>query len=72
MSSLLIKNIPENLLEKLKEQAELNHRSLDKQVLFILEKALIKSLIGPLPPPFKTRKRLTAVWVSKAIKWGRK
>jgi plasmid stability protein len=72
MSSLLIKNMPETLREKLKQQAELNHRSMNKQVVSILEQALMKPGIGPLPPPVKTRTRLTAAWVSKAIKQSRK
>jgi len=72
ISSLLIKNIPENLREKLKQQAEIHHRSMNKQVVSILEQALMKPGIGPLPTPVKTKTRLNAAWVSKAIKWGRK
>jgi plasmid stability protein len=71
MSSLLIKNIPENLIGKLKEQAELHHRSLEKQVLFILKQTFMKPGIGPLPAPVKTRTRLTTAWITKAKKWGR-
>jgi plasmid stability protein len=71
MSSLLIKNIPENLREKLKEQAELNHRSMNKQVVSILEEALKKPGMGKLPPPVKLKFRPTDAWINKAKRWGR-
>ncbi len=71
MASLLIKNVPENIKKKLKEEAEIHHRSVNKQAVFILEKALGGSAIGPLPRPVKTRTRLTAAWVTRAKKWGR-
>lgn len=71
MASLLLKNIPEEIKKKLKKQAEVNHRSVNKQVVVILERALTGSAIGPLPPPVKTRTRLSAEWVVKATKWGR-
>jgi plasmid stability protein len=71
MASLLIKNISEELKKKLKEQAEINHCSINKQVVLILERALTGSAIGPFPSPVKTRSRLSAEWVVKATKWGR-
>lgn len=37
MGSLNIKNIPEKTRELLKKQAEINHRSLNQEVLHILE-----------------------------------
>ena len=72
MSSLLIKNIPENLRKKLKAQAELNHRSMNKQVVSILEQALERPGIGRLPPPVKLKFRPTNEWLDKAKRWGRK
>ena len=71
MSSLLLKNIPETIHEKLKERAALNHRSMNKQAMSILEEALLKPSIGSLPSPVKTRTHLSAAWVTKAKKWGR-
>jgi plasmid stability protein len=71
MSSLLIKNIPENLRKKLKEQAELNHRSMNKQVVSILEKALEKPSTDQLPPPVKLKFCPTNEWLNKAKRWGR-
>lgn len=71
MSSLLIKNIPENLRKKLKEQAELNHRSMNKQAVSILEQALERPVIGSLPLPVKAKVFITDKWLNKAKKEGR-
>ncbi len=40
MTSLTVKNIPPIIYERLKMQAENNRRSLNSEVIFILEKAL--------------------------------
>jgi plasmid stability protein len=37
MSTLVIKNLPEDLHEKLKEQAKRNHRSVTKEVVSLIE-----------------------------------
>lgn len=71
MASLLIKNIPENLRKKLKEQAELNHRSMNKQVVSILEQALERKGIGIFPAPVKAKVFITEKWLNKAKKEGR-
>ncbi len=71
MSTLLLKNVPEEVKKRLKEQAELNHRSVNKEAIARLEQSLARPGIGPLPPPVRTRTRLTAEWVTRATKWGR-
>ncbi len=71
MASLLIKNIPEDLRKKLKEEAELHHRSMNKEAVALLEQVLSRPRIGPLPPPFKAKVRFSSDWVTKATKWGR-
>lgn len=40
MASLTLENIPESLLESLRERAEANRRSLTQEVLHLLESAL--------------------------------
>jgi plasmid stability protein len=37
MKSLVIKNVPEELHARLKRNAQLNHRSLNKEVIAVLE-----------------------------------
>ena len=71
MSSLLIKNIPDDLKKKLKEQAELNHRSMNKQVVSLLEQAVARPSVASLPPPIKLKFRPTDAWLDKAKRWGR-
>ncbi len=71
MSTLLLKNVPEELKQKLKERAELNHRSLNKEAIVRLEQSVARPGIGPLPPPIKTRTRLTTAWLNKAKRLGR-
>jgi plasmid stability protein len=71
MSSLLIKNIPEHLRKKLKEQAERNHRSMNKQVVSILEQALERPDISRLPLPVKAKMFITDKWLNRAKKEGR-
>lgn len=41
MANLTIKNIPEDLYQKLKQRAELNRRSMNAEVLVCLEETLI-------------------------------
>lgn len=40
MSSLTIKNIPENILNKLKQRAKLNRRSLNSEIIKNLEETV--------------------------------
>ena len=40
MASLTLKNIPDPLLERLRERAESDRRSLTQELLFLLEEAL--------------------------------
>ena|SRR5438105_4376599 len=49
MLSILIENVPATLHRQLKKQAELHHRSMNREIIAVLESAV------PLPP----RKKLT-------------
>jgi plasmid stability protein len=43
MATLTIKNVPENLHERLKERAERNRRSMNSEAIWILEQVLTPS-----------------------------
>lgn len=43
MASLTLKNIPEPLLDKLRDRASSDRRSLNQEVLYLLEEALWRS-----------------------------
>lgn len=47
MTTLTIKNIPEQLYKELKNQALINHRSLNSEVIVSLERAVHKHTISP-------------------------
>jgi len=56
MSTLVIKNLPEGLHARLKEQAQRNHRSVTKEVVSLIESALEAPRQPPtLSPPLKLK-----------------
>ena len=50
MTALVIKNLPEDVLDRLKERAKANHRSLTKEAI-----VLLSSGVGPATPPPRAR-----------------
>ncbi len=46
MTALVIKNLPDDVLDRLKERAKANHRSLAKEAI-----VLLSSAVGPATPP---------------------
>ena len=70
MASILIKDIPPDLHERLREAAGRDHRSLSKEVVALLEAALA---VGPseLPPAIRASFPLDGNWLETAIAEGR-
>ena len=69
MASILIKDIPTELHERLRQAALRDHRSLNKEVIALLEEAL-----GPpavLPPLIQGTFALTPDWLERALSEGR-
>jgi hypothetical protein len=73
MPGLVIKDLPENLHRKLKAQAIRHHRSMTKEVLAVLERALNEEDRAQtvVPPPFKGRFSLTDEFIGHARREGR-
>lgn len=73
MSDLLIKNVPEVLRRRLKEDAKKHHRSMSGEVLALLEKSLLGEghAVPPLEKPFTLPIRLTDRLLDKAKREGR-
>lgn len=72
MPGLVIKNLPTKLHRKLKERAARNQRSMTREVLVVLERALSEELPPPEPPPpFKGRFALTNQFIAQARRTGR-
>lgn len=72
MASILLKEVPVSLHERLKEEAAAHRRSMNQHALVLLEQALggaprpIK-----LPPPIKTGRKWSAKEIRDAVRAGR-
>ncbi len=73
MSTLVIKNLPEDVHARLREQAERNRRSVTKEAVMLLEQGLAAPRRAPvLPPPIKLKGgRLTTAQIEAWIAEGR-
>jgi plasmid stability protein len=69
MASILIKDIPIDLHERLRQAAQRDHRSLNKEVIALLEEALSPPTV--LPPPIQGAFALTPGWLERAVAEGR-
>lgn len=57
MTALVIKNLPDDVLTRLKDRAKANHRSLTKEAIVLLSDGVAQALPHarvrePLPPPY--------------------
>jgi len=71
MASVLIKNLPDELHRALKQRAERHHRSLNKELISIIETAIHRPERGELPEPIQLRKPLTQQMLDEAREEGR-
>ena len=72
MAALLIKNVPTNLHNKLKEIAVRHHRSMTQEALVLLEEAVDRSsVVGEFGAPLKGRFKLNQNFINRAKQRGR-
>lgn len=71
MPGIVVRDLPDVLHERLKEEARRHHRSMSKEVIAILEDALGWSTERTYPPPVKLAFPLTDEFLNKAKRWGR-
>ena len=71
MSALLIKNMPPPLHQRLRQRAAAHHRSMNREVIAILERELERPAAAELPPPVKTLKPIDQAWVVQVIRDAR-
>ena len=73
MSTLVIKNLPDALHARLKDQAERNRRSVTQEAISLIESGIVLPRVAPtLPPPVKLKGGpLTTVDIDAAIDEGR-
>ena len=56
MSTLVIKNLPDALHTRLKDQAQRNRRSVTQEAISLIESGVVLPRVAPpLPPPIKLR-----------------
>ena len=71
MPSLVIKNLPEEVHRKLKQQASRHHRSMTKEAIAILIEGLARPAVQDEPAPYKGRFPLTDEFIDAAKRVGR-
>ena len=76
MPTLVVKNLPEPLHERLKAQAQLHHRSMNKEVIALIEQGILappsRAAQRPLPPLVRlSTGPVTTEWIEAAIAEGR-
>ena len=71
MSALLIKNMPPPLHERLRQRAAAHHRSMNREVIAILERELERTAAAELPPPVKSLKPVDHEWIVQTIRDAR-
>ena len=71
MAALLIKNLPRVLHERLRRRAAEHHRSMNREVIAILEKEIGAPEAPELPPPVKGMKPVDGEWVVQIIRDAR-
>jgi hypothetical protein len=73
MATLLLRNLPDDLYQRLKQRALQNHRSLASEALALLENALAPQNhpAGGFPQPFVGRSPLTDELLNEARQTGR-
>lgn len=80
MSTLVVKNLPEQLHARLKAQAQEHHRSITKEAIALIEQGLLaprtaasRADAPPLPPLVRLPGGpLTTEWIEAAIADGRR
>ena len=77
MPTLVVKNLPQPLHERLKAQAQQHHRSMTKEVVALIEQGLLAprsalAPVRPLPPLVRlSTGPVTPEWIAAAIADGR-
>ena len=71
MAAVLIKDVPAEVHEWLKDEAQRNRRSMTQQVIVLFEERMRKFKAVHFGAPVTTRTPLTAAFIDRAKKDGR-
>lgn len=71
MAALLIKNMPPHLHDSLRQRAAIHHRSMNREVIAILERELEHPAVQELPEPVRGLKEVDHQVIVNAIRRAR-
>jgi len=71
MASLLIKDVPREVHEWLKREADRNRRSMTQQAIVVFEERMLRFQPVKFPSPLRTRTLLTKEFIDQAKREGR-
>jgi plasmid stability protein len=71
MSAVVIRDLPPALHQRLRIEAQRHHRSMNGEVIAILEKELGTTRPVELPPPVKGIKPVDPQWIVRVIREAR-
>jgi plasmid stability protein len=71
MPAFLVKDLPPVLHERLRQEATRHHRSMNREVIAILEKELAVARPVELPTPVKPLVPVNGRWIADAIRKAR-
>lgn len=71
MSAVVVRDLPPVLHQRLKQEAERHHRSMNREIIAILEKEMGAARPVELPPPVKPLVPVDGRWIADAIRKAR-
>lgn len=71
MSAIVVRDLPPALHQRLKAEAARHHRSMNREIIAILEREVGASAVMELPPPVKGLKPVDGEWIVKVIRDAR-
>ena len=71
MSAVVVRDLPPALHQKLKAEAARHHRSMNREIIAILEKEIGTTRTVALPPLVKPRVPVDGRWIADAIRKAR-
>ncbi len=71
MSAVVVRDLPPVLHQRLKQAAERNHRSMNREIIAILERELQTPAPEDLPPPVSGKRPADPEWIVRVIREAR-
>jgi len=69
--AIVVRDLPPAIHQRLKQEAERHHRSMNREIIAILEKELGATGSAPLPEPVQLKKAVDPRWIADMIREAR-